>query len=210
MNILRDAAKGASDVLFIYAPGAGSNISDPFGAYLASFLPREGVETWRFAFPYMTAKRGGPDRPGVLEDTWREVIEQAERETGKRVVAGGRSMGGRIASQVVAAGTSVAGLALFAYPLHPPGQPARARTQHLAAIDIPVLFCSGTRDAYGSVEELTEAAGRVAGAGLYFLDGADHGFAVLKASGRTREDVWSEAASALRDFLARLRDGVAG
>jgi predicted alpha/beta-hydrolase family hydrolase len=136
----------------------------------------------------------------VLEATWREAIEQA-RDTGKRGVAGGRSMGGRIASQVVAQGAAVDGLVLFAYPLHPPGRAAQARTEHLSRIGAPTLFCSGTRDAYGSPEELDAAVALVPGARLHLLEGADHGFNVLKSSGRTRQDVWAEATQALIEFV---------
>jgi predicted alpha/beta-hydrolase family hydrolase len=204
MTILRTATEGSSDLLFIYAPGAGSNINDPFGAVLARELPKHGIECWRFEFPYMAAKRSAPDRPPVLETKWRDVIDQASRETGKRLVAGGRSMGGRIASQVVAQGTVVGGLALFAYPLHPPKQPDRARTEHLSQIAVPTLFCSGTRDPYGAPDELEAAAALVPNSRLHFLEGADHGFAVLKSTGRTRDSVWAEATTALLDFLKRI------
>ena len=203
-TILRSGTGTTSNLVFIYAPGAGSNMNDPFGAYLAAELPNHEIECWRFQFPYMEARRGGPDRPPVLEATWREVIEQARIDTGKRVVSGGRSMGGRIASQVVAQGTEVAGLALFAYPLHPPGRPEQPRSEHLPSIAVPTLFCSGTRDAYGTPSELEAAARFVPDARLHLLEGADHGFAVLKASGRRREDVWSEATEALVEFLGRL------
>ena len=116
MAILRTGQDGKAGLLFIYAPGAGSDINDAFSAHLATDLAEDGVECWRFEFPYMEAQRRAPDRPAVLEAAWRTVIEQAKRETGKRVVAGGRSMGGRIASQAVAQGTGVDGLVLFAYP----------------------------------------------------------------------------------------------
>src|SRR5206468_1639852 len=146
--------------------------------------------------PYSEARRSAPDRPPVLEATWRAVLASV-REHGVPVFAGGRSMGGRIASQVVAQGEDVAGLALFAYPLHPPGKPEQRRDAHLASIAVPTLFVSGTRDTFGTTEELAEAATLVKGARVYALEGADHGFSVLKASGRTRNDVWAEATSAL-------------
>jgi uncharacterized protein len=117
------------------------------------------------------------------------------------VFAGGRSMGGRIASQVVAQGEDMAGLALFAYPLHPPGKPEQRRDAHLASIVVPTLFASGTRDTFGTPEELAQAAALVDGARVHVLEGADHGFSVLKASGRTRTDVWAEATAALLAFI---------
>jgi predicted alpha/beta-hydrolase family hydrolase len=102
-------------------------------------------------------------------------------------------MGGRIASQVVAAGVKVDALALFAYPLHPPGRPERTRDEHLGSIKAKTLFVSGTNDAFGSPDELRAAASKVKRAKLHLLAAADHGFAVKKSSGRTREDVWAEA-----------------
>lgn len=186
--------------VFVYAPGAGSSLKDPFGAYAAEHLAAAGIACLRFQFPYSEAGRKVPDRPGVLEATWRAALAVA-RSRSNRVVAGGRSMGGRIASQVVAAGEEAGALALFAYPLHPPGKPEQRRDAHLPAISVPVLFCSGDRDTFATVEELEDVAGRMPQAELRVLKGADHGFVVLKASGRTREDVWAEAVAALQEFM---------
>jgi len=190
--------------IFVYAPGAGSNIRDPFGAYATRDLAARDITTVRFQFPYMEAGKKGPDRPPVLEAAWRAVIE-AVREPRKKLVVGGRSMGGRIASQVVAQGTEADALALFAYPLHPPGKPEQPRTEHFAKLRLPTLFVSGTNDAFGSPEELRGASKEVRGAQLHLLDGADHGFAVRKSSGRTREDVYAEAIRALGDWLEALK-----
>ena len=186
----------------VYAPGAGSNIDDPFGRYLAGELPAEGIAVVRFEFPYQEAGRSGPDRPPVLEATWRAVLGRL-RAPGVKLCAAGRSMGGRIASQVVAAGERVDALALFAYPLHPPGKPEQRRGEHLPEIPARTLFCSGTRDSFASVDELRAAAGQMKRARVHVLEGADHGFSVLKSSGRTREDVWREAAETLMEFLKR-------
>jgi len=189
--------------MFVYAPGAGSNIDDPFGAYAARELAKRGVTTIRFQFPYMEAGRRGPDRTPVLEAAWRAVIDAA-RDGKTRLVAGGRSMGGRSASQVAAQGAAVDALALFAYPLHPPGKPEQLRDEHLPRLTAPVLFCSGTNDAFASPEELRAAAKKVRRAKVHLLDGADHGFAVRKSSGRTREDIWAEAVAAMTDWLLQL------
>ena len=105
---------------------------------------------------------------------------------GVPVAIGGRSMGGRIASAVVASGVEVDALALFAYPLHPPGRPDQTRDGHLAAIGVPTLFCSGTRDAFATPEELNAAAAKVSAARFHIMEGADHGYSVLKSSGRSR------------------------
>ena len=190
--------------LFVYAPGAGANLRDPFGAYAAKELPAQGISVTRFQFPYMEAGRSGPDRPPVLEATWRAVLE-AVRDGDARVVAGGRSMGGRIASQVVAQGERVDALALFAYPLHPPGKPDQLRTEHLPSVRAPALFCSGTNDAFGAPDEIRAAAKLIRRSKVHLLEGADHGFAVRKSSGRTKEDVWGEAIDAMTGWLAKLR-----
>ncbi len=185
---------------FVYAPGAGSNVHDPFGAYLARQLPTRGIAVVRFQFPYQETGQRAPDRPPVLEEAWRAVIEAVRPEAG-RLAVGGRSMGGRIASQVVAQGVDVDALALFAYPLHPPGKPEQVRDGHLSAIGVPTLFCSGTNDAFASPEELRSAAAKIKRVSVHLLEGADHGFNVPRASGRTREDVWAEAVGAMRKWL---------
>ena len=122
-----------------------------------------------------------------------------------KIVAGGRSMGGRIASQVVVQDTAVDALALFAYPLRPPGNPERVRNAHFPDIGIPTLFCSGTRDSFGTPEELKAAAAEVSNSTVHLLEGADHGFTVLKSTGKSREDGWFEAVEALLDWLKPLR-----
>jgi hypothetical protein len=199
---VRTTAKGARWT-FIYAPGAGSNIHDPFGAYAARALGAQGIATVRFQFPYMEAGRRGPDRTAVLEATWRAVID-AVRDGETRLVAGGRSMGGRIASMVVAQDVVADALALFAYPLHPPGKPDQLRVEHFTSIKVPALFVSGTNDAFGSPGELRAATKKLSRSKLHLLEGADHGFAVPKSSGRTREDVWAEAVDVHTAWLATI------
>jgi len=200
LTTARTAPDGPARAVFIYAPGAGSNVHDPFGRFLAQRLAAHGIETVRIQFPYMEAKKRRPDPPAVLEAAWRAAIDALRPRQG-RLIAGGRSMGGRIASQVVAQGAAVDALALFAYPLHPPGKPERMRDEHLPRITEPALFCSGTRDAFASPEELRAAAAKVSRATVHVLEHADHGFATPKASGRTREDVWSEAADAMAGWI---------
>ncbi len=201
ITALRTKPDGAAGrQLLVYAPGAGSNVHDPFGRFLSRRLAEQGIETVRFQFPYMEARKRRPDPPAVLEAAWRAVIA-ALRDEGVDLIVGGRSMGGRIASQVVAQGEEVAALALFAYPLHPPGRPERMRDEHLPRIAVPTLFCSGTRDAFASPDELRAAAAKLPRATVHLVEGADHGFAVPKATGRTREDVWDEAAGALLEWL---------
>ena len=206
VSVLTTPAEGEpARAHFIYAPGAGSNINDGFGKFLASRLAAAGMATVRFQFPYMEAKKRRPDSPRLLESTWREVIETVRPDASK-IVIGGRSMGGRIGSQVAAQGTAVDALALFAYPLRPPGNPEKVRNGHFPEIGIPTLFCSGTKDSFGTPEELEAAATDVANAAVHLLEGADHGFAVPKSSGKTREDVWAEAVDAFLGWLQPLLD----
>jgi predicted alpha/beta-hydrolase family hydrolase len=188
---------------FIYAPGAGSNVHDPFGRFACRELASRGVSCTRFQFPYQEASRRSPDRPALLEATWRFAIT-ALAVRGTRLVVGGRSMGGRIASQAVAEGVPVDALMLFAYPLRPPGKPEQRRDAHLARITVPTLFCSGTNDAFATPEELTEAASLMPDARIHLLPGADHGFSVRKTSGRTREDVWRGAVDAMWEWLRKV------
>jgi uncharacterized protein len=207
VTAIRHEPEGPAGWTFVYAPGAGANIDDPFGAYLGKELSQRGVACVRFQFPYQEAGKKSPDRPEVLEATWRAVIEQfcgSGSQPDGRLAVGGRSMGGRIASQVVAQGVAVDAIALFAYPLHPPGRPENARDAHLPSIDVPTLFCSGTNDAFASPDELRAAAAKVPRSSVHLLEAADHGFNAPKSSGRTRPEIWSEATDALREWLQQL------
>ena len=189
---------------FVYAPGASADLRDPFGMHAARELTARGISVVRFQFPYKEAGRSAPDRPPVLEATWRAVID-AVREPRRKLCVGGRSMGGRIGSMVAADGAPVDAVALFAYPLHPPGKPENARVEHLPKLTIPTLFISGTNDAFGSPTELRAAAKKARGSKIHLLDGADHGFSVKKSSGRTKDDVWAEAVKVFEDWLLALR-----
>ena len=186
--------------LFVYAPGAGSNVHDPFGTRACHRLTELGFHSVRFQFPYMEARKRRPDRTAVLEATWRAVVD-SQRTAGLRLVVGGRSMGGRIASQVVAHGLEADALALFAYPLRPPYDPSKVRDAHLHQIEVPTLFCSGTRDTFATPDELRAVASKLARSNVRLLEGADHGFGVLKSSGRVPQDVWDEAIDRLVEWL---------
>lgn len=192
-----------NDWTLVYAPGAGSNVHDPFGRYACRALTGHGIATVRFQFPYQEAGRSRPDPPATLEATWRAVIEFARLRPG-RIIVSGRSMGGRVGSIAVAGGMHADAIALFAYPLHPPGSPEKVRTEHFPRLSVPVLFCSGTRDPFGTPDELRDATATLQDATLHLLEEADHGFSVRKAGGRTREDVWAEAVTAVRSWLRKL------
>jgi predicted alpha/beta-hydrolase family hydrolase len=204
VSALRDEPQRRGPWTVVYAPGASAKLNDAFGAFAAKQLVSQGMTVVRFQFPYAEAGRNAPDRPAVLEATWRAVLD-AVREPRRKICASGRSMGGRIASQVIAGGAAADALALFAYPLHPPGKPERTRDEQLPKLKLPTLFVSGTSDAFGSPEELRSASKKSKGAKTHFLEGADHGFAVKKSTGRTRDDVYAETIEVLVQWLKGLK-----
>jgi predicted alpha/beta-hydrolase family hydrolase len=167
-----------------------------------------GVRVARFEFPYMRARRpggprGAPDRGPVLEEAWREVIGQLGG--GERLVIGGKSLGGRIAS-MVADGAGVRGLVCLGYPFHPPGKPERLRTKHLEDLQTPTLIVQGTRDTLGSREDV--AGYRLSPSiRIAWIEDGDHSFKPRASSGRTEAGNLSEAITRVRDFLAGLGPG---
>jgi predicted alpha/beta-hydrolase family hydrolase len=200
ISAVRHGPKSGAAWTVIYAPGAGSNIDDAFGVCLCETLAAQGATAVRFQFPYQEAGKSAPDRPPVLEAAWRAVIDAVRPAKGKLCI-GGRSMGGRVASMVHAAGVKCDALALYAYPLHAPGKPDQPRTEHLPSIRARTLLVSGTNDAFGAPDELAAAAKLVKRSKLHLLDGADHGYAVPKRTGRTKTDVYAEAVSITAKWL---------
>ena len=182
----------------LLAPGAGASADQPALVAVDEAASGLGIAVERMDFPYRLAGRRSPDRPEVLEAAVRERAEALAARLGVgtcRLVLGGRSMGGRICSQVVAAGLPAAGLALISYPLHPPGRPERMRTGHLPALTVPCLFLSGTRDAFGTPEELTAATSTIPGPVTHvWVEGGDHGL-------RRRDD---QVAAAVAEWVASL------
>jgi predicted alpha/beta-hydrolase family hydrolase len=154
---------------------------------VAEGLAARGISVATFDFPYMAAKRSAPDAGAVLEqafaDVWREILDALTRQPA-RCFAGGKSMGGRIASQAAAKGLfepAPAGLVFFGYPLHPPGKPAQRRDRHLPDVAAPMLFLHGTRDPFGSPEEMSVLTAALPRATLEILDGGDHSLTASKA-----------------------------
>lgn len=182
----------------VLAHGAGADQRHRVMAALARGIAAAGVDVTTFNFLYTEQGRRSPDRPPVLLETWRAVIEAvaARVPPGVRLAIGGKSMGGRIASMLVAepdgdgALARVSGLVLLGYPLHPPGKPDQLRTAHLPAIRVPVLLVQGTRDAFGTREEVAPVFGALpTRVDVEFVEGGDHGFAVPKSRGLTEADV---------------------
>jgi hypothetical protein len=211
MRDLRLAAGGSARLfgkgrtVVVLGHGAGGTRETPMLVALAAALERSGRAALLYNFPYSEKRLRRPDPPAVLEAAAREAASVALVGSGaSRVVHGGRSMGGRIASQVVAAGAPAAGLAFLGYPLHPPGQPEKRREAHLPAIVAPMLFVQGTRDAFARPDLLAALLERLgARAERHDVEAADHSFGVLKRSGRTPADVQDEVERALLDWLDR-------
>lgn len=160
-------------------PGAGADRNQPALVAIAETVSQVGPEVRRMDFPYRRAGRRAPDRPPVLMGAVREGAEGLAHELGadtSALLLGGRSMGGRICSMVVADGLAAAGLVLVSYPLHPPGKPERSRTEHFPTIKVPSLFVSGTKDAFGTQEELEAATRAIPGPVTHrWIEGGDHG-----------------------------------
>lgn len=181
----------------LLAPGAGGSADSPAFLGFAGKVADAGVPVARMDFPYRLAGRRRPDLPAVLEASVRERAAGFAQELGvgsAALVLGGRSMGGRICSQVVAAGFPAAGLALVSYPLHPPGRPERLRTAHFPALRVPCLFVSGTRDAFGAPDELEREASAIPGPVSHvWLEGGDHGLAKFSAAAAEAVAKWLAA-----------------
>lgn len=194
-----------TDKILVLAHGAGAAMDSPFMEAMADGLAARGVQVVRFEFPYMAARRqngkgGPPDREPVLRATWTQVIE--EFGGARRLVIGGKSMGGRIAS-MIADDLGVRGLVCLGYPFHPPGRPDKLRVSHLETLMTRTLIVQGDRDPFGpraDVESYTlSAAIRV-----HYLQDGDHSFEPRKRSGRTTEENWVEAIHEVVAFVASL------
>jgi len=170
---------GAETVL-VLAHGAGSGMRAPFMEGFAEEIGRLGVATLRFEFPYMRAGRRAPDRPPVLIDAWRDAFaDGVSRAGGRRVFAGGKSMGGRIASMAAAEGMPAAGLVFLGYPLHPPGRPEKIRDAHLPDVPVPMLFLQGSRDTFARPDLLAGVLARLGPRAQHVeVAGGDHSFRV--------------------------------
>jgi predicted alpha/beta-hydrolase family hydrolase len=175
------------------AHGAGAGMRHPFMEKLAVELAGAGVATLRYEFPYMEQRRNRQDAPPVLHARVAEAALAARAAAPDLpLLAGGKSFGGRMTSQ---------GIVFFGFPLHPPNRPATSRADHLAKVTPPMLFLQGTRDEFAPLDRLRPITASLgAKATLHVIDGADHGFHVLKRSGRTDDDVLRELAQTVASW----------
>ena len=185
----------------VLTPGASAGRDQPALVAIDAGLSLDGIRVERVDFPYHLAGRRAPDRPPVLVATVVDAAGALADELGVgvgRIALGGRSMGGRMCSMAVAEGLAAAGLVLISYPLHPPGKPEKPRTAHLGGLTVPCLFVSGTRDAFGTREELEAATAAIPGAVTHvWIEGGDHGL-----KGKDEQVV-----AAVRSWIGQLNQG---
>ena len=186
--------------MLVLAHGAGNDMSSPLLEGFAEGLAATGVGCLRFNFLYVEQGRRGPDREPALREVWAAAFEEGTKH-GESGWAGGKSMGGRIASMMVADGNlPAAGLVFVGYPLHPPGKPERSRDAHLDDVRVPMLFLQGTADPFARWDILEPVVGRLGDrAVLHPIEGGDHSFRVR---GRPKDDVGT--GTALGEVAARF------
>jgi len=196
------------DALYVLAHGAGAGMRHAFMETMAARLAARGVATLRYQFPYVENGARRIDPEPLLLDTVRAAVAMGrEAAGGVTLIAGGKSMGGRMSSRAAAASPleGVAGLAFLGFPLHPAGQPGISRAEHLAKVSVPLLFLQGTRDTLAELPLLRPVVDKLgARATLHIVEHADHMFHVLKKSGRTDEQVLDELADTVAAWSGKL------
>jgi predicted alpha/beta-hydrolase family hydrolase len=194
--------------LYVLAHGAGAGMRHDFMETMAQRLAQRRIATLRYQFPYVEKGSRRIDPEPLLLDTVRAAVAMGREEAGGvLLLAGGKSMGGRMTSRAAAAAPleGVAGLVFLGFPLHPAGQPAIARAEHLSKVSLPMLFLQGTRDALADLGLLRPVAEQLGPrARLHIIEHADHMFHVLKRSGRTDEQVLEELADTIEAFSGTL------
>jgi predicted alpha/beta-hydrolase family hydrolase len=204
------AKKDRVGTTIILGHGAGAGQLHPFMRLFANGLAARGFDTMTFNFVYMEQGRGVPDPKAKLEACYSAVIEAAQKHKKlkeNRLVIGGKSMGGRIASQVAASGESaenIAALVFLGYPLHPPGRPDKLRDTHLPQITAPMLFVQGSRDVFGATDEIREVIKRLhLPATLYPIEGGDHSLKVPKKGNPPQAQVYETAMDEIASWLQK-------
>lgn len=200
---------GAARWLLVLGHGAGAGMTHPFLEKLSAELAQVDVATLRYQFPYMEERRRAPDRPEVLTATVAAAVRMAwESAPELPLLAGGKSMGGRMTSQAASQGllTGVKGLAFFGFPLHPPNRPSTTRAEHLRKVTQPMLFLQGTRDTLADLNLLQPICNDLGSrATLHMIDTADHSFHVLKSSGKTDAEALRELARTTASWAEGLK-----
>jgi predicted alpha/beta-hydrolase family hydrolase len=194
--------------LLVLAHGAGAGMHHPFLEQLADELAAVNIATLRYQFPYMQEQRRVPNAPVVLTATVVAAIRAATQVAADLpLLAGGKSMGGRMTSQAAAEGVlqTVKGLVFFGFPLHPPNRPGTKRAEHLAKVRMPMLFLQGTRDTFADLKLLRPVCAELGPrATLHIIETADHSFHVLKSSGRNDAEVLRALAETTATWAEKL------
>lgn len=195
-------------VLYVLAHGAGADMRHSFMEAIAAKLAERGIATLRYQFPYTEARSRRIDPEPKLLATIRAAVAAGRKEAnGLPVIAGGKSMGGRMTSRAAAVAPleGVSGIAFLGFPLHPAGEPGTKRADHLAETTTPLLFLNGTRDTLADLALLTPIVAQLGPrATLHVVEGADHGFHVLKRSGRDDDAVLDELAATVAAWVEGL------
>src|SRR5690242_12971904 len=196
--------------LLVLGHGAGAGMAHPFLEKLAAELANARIATLRYQFPYMEEQRRVPDKPDLLLSTVAAAVRLAtEAAPELPLLAGGKSMGGRMTSQASAENLlgRVRGLVFFGFPLHPPNRPGTTRAEHLAKVNVPMLFLQGTRDTLADLTLLRPICAKIGPrATLHIIPEADHSFHVLKKSGKTDAEVMTELAQTTAAWASKLND----
>jgi len=201
------ASGGEAAAALVLAHGAGAGQRAAFMVEFARALSARGLDLVTFNFPYTEQGRRIPDRAPVLESCYRAVIEavRAELESARHALyIGGKSMGGRIATQVAAADSAlpVAGLVLLGYPLHPPGKPTERRDKHLPSVGRRMLFVQGSRDAFGTPDELAPVISTLQpGATLHVVQQGDHSFKLSRKDPAAQSAVHAEVQRTIEAWI---------
>ena len=195
-----------ADATVVVAHGAGAGMDHPFMVGYCDALNGLGLATLRFNFAYVEQGKKLPDRPPRAISVWTSVLEDARRRSaGVALWAAGKSFGGRMASMAVAEGSMApAGLVFLGYPLHPAGNPAKVRDEHLYRLRLPMLFLQGTRDTLATRELLEGVVAKLPSATLAWQEGADHSFAV-KGVKRTPYAIGAALAAPTAEFVRAAR-----
>ena len=201
-------ALGPTGAALVLGHGAGAGQRSQFMVDAAHALAALGLDVVTFNFPYTEQKRRIPDRGPVLEACYRSVVDAIGRELAsarRHLFIGGKSMGGRIATQIAAGGNlPISGLVLLGYPLHPPGRAEQRRDKHLPAIDHPMLVVQGSRDAFGTPAELEPVlAAMPRPATLHVVQGGDHSFKVSRAASQVAiiDDIYRTIVNWIADVI---------
>jgi predicted alpha/beta-hydrolase family hydrolase len=201
-------APARPSAFYVLAHGAGAGMRHPFMEAIARRLAARGIATLRYQFPYMEQRGRRPDPEPVVLATVRAAVAAGREAAGDiPLLAGGKSFGGRMTSRAAAAAPleGVRGIVFLGFPLHPAGQPGVSRAEHLARVEVPMLFLQGTRDTLADLTLLRPVLERLGKrATLRVIEEADHSFHVLKRSGRTDDEVLDELATALTEWREGL------